>query len=85
VEETLTKKGKAMALTDNERDNLLIRIDERQKNMRDKLDEAFSGPPNGFVRHEVYDNDKGIQTWYRRISVSAVVAVCSKIAYDVFK
>ncbi len=74
-----------MALTDNERDNLLIRIDERQKGMSKKIDEAFSGPPNGFVRHEVYDATQKVQSWYRRISVTAVVGICSKIAYDMFK
>ena len=74
-----------MALSENERDNLLIRIDERQKGMNKKIDEAFSGPPNGFVRHEVYDSDKSSNTWFKRIIYSTAVLAISKAVFDTLR
>jgi hypothetical protein len=74
-----------MALTNEQRDEMLIRIDERQKHVKDKLEEAFSGPPNGFVRHEVYDNDKNSNTWFKRIIFSSVIVGLSKMAFDMFR
>lgn len=69
-------------LTDRE---LLIRIDERQKNMNKRLEEAYSGPPNGFVRHEVYDSDKVSNTWFKRIIYSTAVLAISKAIFDSFR
>lgn len=71
-----------MALNQEERD-LLIRIDERVGYLKEKQDEAFSGPPLGFVRHETYDKDQGRNTWFKRLVGGTILAAVIKTGWEV--
>ena len=73
-------------LTDNDRDELLIRVDERVKKLRDDMKEAKS--ITGFARCQVHktevDGVKNSLKWSRRLIAGGLFTVVVKTVYDFF-
>ena len=67
-------------LTDADRDELLIRIDERVKKLRDDMKEAKSAA--GFARCQVHaaqvEDIKSLLTWGKRLIAGGVVGFIVK-------
>ena len=73
-------------LTDDQRDELLIRIDERVEKLRGDMKEAKSA--DGFARCQVHqsemDNIKNSLKWSKRTVVGGVLTLIGKFIFDNF-
>ena len=73
-------------LTDRERDELLIRIDERVDELRRDMKQAKS--ETGFARCQVHMSQmnaiKGSIKWSRRTVIGGVIALIGKFIFDNF-
>lgn len=73
-------------LTQEKRDEMLIRMDEGWKHMNKKLDIAFS--KEGFARCQVHAaevvNLKSSSKWFKRTGLLALAGVAGKYIYDFF-
>ena len=74
-------------LTVDQRDEMLIRMDERVGKLREDMKQAKSA--EGFARCQVHNEkvdtlQKGT-TWYKRLLVSGIVLAVIKSAYDMFR
>lgn len=73
-------------MDDRERDELLIRIDERLKTVHDHMETATS--PEGFARCQVHTEQikslDGNMKWYKRGVFAVLITVLTKIGIDLF-
>ena len=73
-------------LSNDQRDELLIRIDERVSKLRDDMKQAKS--ETGFARCQVHTSEmntiKSSLKWSRRTVIGGVIALIGKFIFDNF-